>query len=380
LHSRNKIRVGSLSADFYAHATSYLVAELFKHHCRDRFEIFGYSIGKTDQSSVAQRIQSGCDAFVDLTNLSHRAAAQRIQEDEIQILVDLKGYTRGCRPEIMAQRPAPIQVNYLGFPGTMGADFIDYILVDDWIVPAADQRYFTEQRVALPFCYQPNDGQMEIASDRPTRSQYHLPENAFVFGSWCNPYKITPTLFEVWARLLREIPESVLWLIDTNPTATKNLQREASIRGVDADRLIFSKPQPSPIHLARQVLADLVLDTYPVCAHTTASDALRLGVPMVTLSSATFVSRVASSLLQELGFQELIATNLKEYEEIVFTLVTQRWKLQSLRERLGRQVRSHDIFSSHRIVRHLEFAFERMWSSHLRQEKVQPIFSHEFPA
>jgi protein O-GlcNAc transferase len=377
--SDEKLRVGYLSSDFYAHATSHLIAELFEQHRRDRFEVFGYSIGRTDQSPVAQRIQRGCNAFIDLSAMTHLEAAKRIQNDDLQILVDLKGYTRGSRPEILAHRPAPIQVSYLGYPGTMGVKFIDYIVVDDWVVPPNDQSHFTEQRVALPVCYQVNDSQIEIASDYLNRSQYGLPENAFVFNSWCNPYKITPTMFDVWTRFLREIPDSVLWLIDSNPTTTQNLKYEASLRGVDPSRLIFSRPQPSPIHLARHRLADLVLDTFPVGAHTTASDALRLGVPMVTLKGETFVSRVASSLLLELGLPELVANSLGEYETIVLTLSKQRSSLQNLRERLNQTVGEHPLFSAKRITRHMEHAFELMWARYLRGEVPKPILSKEFP-
>jgi protein O-GlcNAc transferase len=357
---REKIRLGYLSADFHEHATAFLTAELFEAHDRERFDVFGYSFGPDDVSAMRRRLTAAFDRFVDIKDSSHLEAAQRIAADGVDILIDLKGYTKGARTHILALRPAPIQVNYLGYPGTMGADFMDYILVDDFIVPAAQQSFFAEKLVHLPGCYQINDSKRAIAPT-PSRADCDLPESGFVFCDFNNTYKITPLMFELWLDLLREVPGSVLWLLEGNPCAAANIRREAEARGVPAQRLVFAPRLPMPEHLARHRLADLFLDTFPVCAHTTASDALWAGCPLLTLVGETFVSRVAGSLLRAVGLPELIATSFEEYRAKALQFAREPERLRELRERLAVSRTTSSLFNSKRFARNLESAYQEMW-------------------
>jgi len=281
-----RIRLGYLSADFRIHPVAFLIAGLIERHERKSFEIFGYSYSRDDRSAMRTRLVNAFDRFADIEKTPHRQAAELIHTDGIDILIDLTGYTAFCRPMILAYRPAPIQVNYLGYPGTMGADFIDYIIVDPFVVPPDQQPFFREQLVHLPDCYQCNDDKREIAELTPSRAECGLPDDGFVFCCFNNSYKITPAVFDIWMRLLSAIPESVLWLLDADLSTKVNLGREASARGVAPDRLVFAPRLPVPEHLARHRLADLFLDTLPYNAHTTASDALWAGLPLVTAGLA----------------------------------------------------------------------------------------------
>ena len=320
--SRDRIRLGYLSADFHRHATAYLMAELFERHDRSRFEVFAYSYGADDGSEMRQRLVNAFEHFIDIRTTSHVESARRIYGDEIDILVDLKGYTGSTRTEILVNRPAPVQVNYLGFPGTMGADFIDYIIADRFVAPTERQSFYSEKIIHLPDCYQPNDTKRAIAEPAPTRSECGLPEQGIVFCSFNGAYKITPAVFEIWMRLLKAVPESVLWLLSTNRLTEDNVRREAAARGVDPGRLVFCPPLHLPMHLARHRNADLFLDTLPVNAHTTASDALWAGLPVVTCVGDTFISRVAGSLLNTIGLPELVTFSLEEYEALALDLAT----------------------------------------------------------
>ncbi len=359
---KSKITIGYLSSDYHYHATAMLIAELFERHDRGRFNVVGYSYGRPDDSALRRRIVAGLDRLVDLRQLSDADAARRIAADDVDILVDLKGYTAGARTQILAERPAPIQVNYLGYPGTMGASFIDYILVDDFIAPPDQQPAFSEKLVHLPGCYQVNDSRREISSRTPSRLECGLPDGAFVFCSFNSNYKITPDVFAVWTRLLQAIPESVLWLLEGNPTAVANLRREAASRNVPADRLIFAPRLPLDEHLARHRLADLFLDTFPVNAHTTASEALWAGCPLVTLAGQTLISRVAGSLLRALDMTELIATEIARYEQIVLELAHDRARLAKLRARLASVAPVAALFDGGKFASGIERAYETMWS------------------
>jgi predicted O-linked N-acetylglucosamine transferase (SPINDLY family) len=307
------------------------------------------------------RLKRAFDRFVDVRNLSHLQAAQRIAGDEVQILVDLTGYTRNARTRILALRPAPIQVNYLGYPGTMGASFIDYILVDDYIVPSDQQPSFTEKLVHLPGCYQVNDSQREIASSTQSRAECGLPEAGFVFCSFNNNFKITPEMFGVWMELLKEVPGSVLWLLEGNRFAPANLCREAKRRGVAAERLVFAPHRPLAEHLARHRLADLFLDTFPYNAHTTASDALWVGCPVLTMAGETFASRVAASLLSALDLPELITRSLADYQDAALRLARNAGLLVALRERLEASRKESQLFNADWFARNLEKAYSTMW-------------------
>jgi len=358
-HSR--IKVGYFSADFHEHAIAYLIPELIEKHDREHFAVFGYSYGPDDGSPTRRRLVKAFDRFVDLKDVSFMDAARSIQADAIDILVDLKGYTGHARTQILALGPAPIQVNYLGYPGTMAAPFIDYILVDDFVVPPDQQPFFSEKLVYLPGCYQVNDSRREIAAHAPSRAECGLPEAGFVFCCFNNSYKITPEVFEVWMRLLNNVPGSVLWLLGVSPLVPVNLGREAAAQGVAPERLVFAPRLPLAEHLARHRLADLFLDTLPYNAHVTASDALWAGCPVLTMAGQTFPSRVAGSLLRTIGLPELITTSLQEYEELALRLARDGDLLNELRARLQANRKTSRLFDGGQFARSLEQAYVKMW-------------------
>jgi protein O-GlcNAc transferase len=368
-----RIIVGYLSADFHEHATAHLISELFSLHDRNRFRVVGYSYGPDDGSSARERLIRSFDRFVDIRNDSFVQSAGRIRADGVQILVDLKGYTADARPKIMALRPAPIQVNYLGYPGTMGSDAIDYAVVDRIVVPQEEQAFFTEKLVHLPDCYQMNDSTRGISARHPSRQDYGLPESGFVFCCFNASYKITPKVFNVWTRLLKAVPGSVLWLLDSNPYATANLQWEAEARGVAAGRLVFAGHLPYADHLARFAVADLFLDTFPYNAHTLTSDALWGGCPVVTCSGRTFPSRVAGSLLQSVGLSDLVCGSLTEYENLAIALARDPERSRGVREKLWTTRLGAPVFDTRRLTRHLEAAFETMWDLYRRGEPPRPF-------
>ena len=363
-----KIRLGYLSADFRQHAVAVLIAGLIEHHDRRRFEVLGYSYGPDDHSALRSRLEGAFDRFVDIRDMQHRPAAELIHADAADILIDLSGYTENSRTEILASRPAPIQVNYLGFPATMGGDFVDYIIVDRFVVPTDQQAFFSERLVHLPDCYQCNDDKREIAERTPSRAECGLPETSFVFCCFNNSYKITPAFFDIWMRLLAAVPDSVLWLLDpwakgASPLAKANLAREAAARGVRPERLIFAPLLPLPEHLARHRCADLFLDTLPYNAHTTASDALWAGLPLLTCAGNSFAGRVAGSLLRAVGLGELITTSLEEYEALALRLARDVELLTGLRERLAQNRLTYPLFDTERYARNLETVYWRMWQT-----------------
>jgi len=360
---RPRIRLGYLSGDFHEHATADLTAELFERHDRSRFEVVAYSYGRGDGSPMRRRLERAFDRFVDIAPLSHRAAAARVHQDGIDILVDLKGYTYHARPQIMAHRPAAVQVNYLGYPATMGADFIDYIIVDSFVVPGDQQPFFAEQLVHLPGCYQANDTRRHIPAAAPSRTDCGLPRDAFVFCCFNNSYKITPAFFDIWMRLLDAIRGSVLWLLAPNDLVMRNLRREAERRGVDPDRLVFAAIVPRSEHLSRHRNADLFLDTLPCNAHTTASDALWAGLPILTCAGATFAGRVAASLLTDLGLPQLMTTSLADYERTARELAREPQRLLPIRDALAQRRDQGTLFDCARLARRLEAAYLRMWES-----------------
>jgi predicted O-linked N-acetylglucosamine transferase (SPINDLY family) len=361
-YRKSKLTIGYLSADFRSHPVAALIAELIEKHDRDRFSAFGYSYGPDDGSPIRGRLTRAFDRFVELKDASFTESAQRIAADGVDVLVDLTGYTQDARTQILAQRPAPIQVNYLGYPGTLGAPFMDYILVDDFVVPDDQQPYFTEKLVHLPGCYMVNDSQREISAYTPSHAECGLPEQGFVFCSFNNSYKITPEMFDVWMDLLKAIPGSVLWLQEVNKFVPENLTREAAIRGVAADRLVFA-PRTALFseHLAQYRLADLFLDSFPYNAHATASDALWAGCPVLTLAGETFASRVAGSLLRALGLPELITTSPADYQTVALRLARNADLLAALRARLTASREATAVFSGEQFARTVEKAYLAMW-------------------
>lgn len=373
-----RIRIAYLSADFHNHATAYLMAELFELHDRQRFEVTAVSFGPAVSSPMRTRLESSFERFVNAQAMSDVEVARLLVELEIDIAVDLKGYTRDARPGILALRPAPVQVSYLGYPGTMGADHMDYLIADRQVIPESHKPYYSEKVVWLPDCYQVNDSKRQIAERTPTRQEAGLPDEAFVFCAFNNHYKITPAVFDVWMRLLRAVDGSVLWLLAGHASAQRNLRQEAMARGVSPDRLVFAPRMELADHLARHRLADLFLDNLPYNAHTTASDALWAGLPLVTCRGEGFASRVATSLLLAVGLPELVTHSLEDYEALALKLAgTPAW-LAEIRSKLAQNRASRPLFNARRFSRHIESAYMAMWERHhqgLSPEhiEIQPI-------
>jgi len=363
-HSRSlkgRLRIGYMSFDFRNHATSHLIRSLFNLHDREKFEIFAYSIGVDDNSEYRDYIANNCEHFQDIHSFTIEESARQIYQDGIHILVDLNGYTAGSRDPILALRPAPIIVNYLGYPCTMGAEFVDYIISDGIVTPIEFADGFSEKLVILPHCYQVNDREQAIAPTPVTRSQYGLPESSFVFCCFNNSYKIEPDIFQVWMNILSAVPDSVLWLFPRFPITENNLRREAQTRGISGERLIFTTYEPKAQHLARHKLADLFLDTFYCNAHTTASDALWTGLPIVTCLGKTFASRVAASLLTAIGLPELITTKFTDYEKLAIDLAKSPKKLQQVKKKLAENRLKEPLFDTPRFARDLEKAYRAMW-------------------
>jgi len=308
------------------------------------------------------------DRFVDVRSRSDEEVARMLLDLEVDIAVDLKGHTTGARPGILAHRPAPIQAAYLGYPGTMGAPFIDYLLADSFVIPQDEHRFYTEKVVYLPGCYQVNDARRAIAPRTPSRAEAGLPGDGFVFCCFNNNYKILPAVFGAWMRLLRDVPQSVLWLLEDNAAARRNLQEAARARGVDPARLVFAPRLPPAEHLARHRVADLFLDTLPCNAHTTASDALWAGLPVLTCAGTTFAGRVAGSVLCAAGLGELVTGSLQEYEALALALAREPRRLAAVRERLERGRQNAALFNTDQFRRGLETAYTRMWESWQRGE------------
>jgi len=362
-----RIRLVYLSADFHQHATAYLAARLFELHDRTRFEVIGLSYGPDDGSATRARLARAFDRFIDARDLSDEAAAQRIAELDRAIAVDLKGHTGQARLGILAYRAAPVQVAYLGYPGTSAAPFIDYVIADRVVIRPEDEAFYSEKIAYLPHSYQVNDDSVTIA-DAPPRDELDLPTDAFVFCCFNAPYKIRAELFDLWMRLLAQVPGSVLWLFDPGAAGTRNLQAAARARGIAPERLVFAPRTEHSGHLARQQRADLFLDTLPYNAHTTASDALRAGVPVLTCAGSTFAGRVAASVLGALGLPELVTTSLAEYEALALHLARNPAALAALRNKLAHQRASAPLFDSARFCRDLERAYLHMWERHRRGE------------
>lgn len=358
-----RLRVGYVSADFHQHATAILMAEMFEQHDRERFDIRLYSHGASDGSAMRRRLESACDAFVDVRLLTDRQIAERVRDDGIDLLIDLKGHTRDHRLGIFAHRAAPLQATFLGFPGSTGADFIDYLIGDAIVTPFTHAADYSEKIAHMPVCYQPNDRQRALLP-APTRASQGLPDDALVLCGFNQPYKIWPEVLDTWCRLLHALPNAVLWLLEWSQQALPNLKREAAARGIDPARLIGAPRADSAHHIARFRLADLFLDSWPCNGHTTGSDALWAGVPMVTLRGETFASRVAASLLNAVGLPELVCADIAEYEQSVLALAGDAPRRAELRERLVVARAESPLFDSLRYTRDAEALFLRMAARH----------------
>jgi protein O-GlcNAc transferase len=367
-YAHDRIRIAYLSADFHDHAVMHLMAGLFEQHDRSQFDVVAVSFGPDPSTDTRARLKDAFERFIDVRHLRDDEIAKLLRDLETDIAIDLKGFTDDARTGIFAFRPAPIQVNYLGYPGTMGAPYIDYIIVDPIVVPHDQRLAYAEKIVYLPHCYQVNDAKRLIAERTPTRSEAALPETGFVFCSFNNNYKITPTMFDVWMRLLRDIDGSVLWLFEGNAAAPVNLRREAANRGVAPERLVFAPKVPLADHLARHRLADLFLDTQPWNAHTTASDALWAGLPLLTCIGTTFAGRVAASLLEAVGLPELVTRTLSEYQTLALQLAGEPSLLAGIKQRLSDNRHVFPLFNTDRSRRHIEAAYSEMYARHRRGE------------
>lgn len=366
--SHDRIRIAYVSADFGEHALSYLMAGVFEAHDRQRFETVGIALKTLDGSAMGARVAAAFERFVDVSGMSDGEAASLMRELEVDIAVDLTGYTQNNRTEIFALRPAPVQVNYLGYPGTMGADFIDYIIADQFVIPERARQHYAEQIAYLPECFQANDDKRAVAERVPGRAELGLPESGLVFCAFNNTYKLTPDFFALWMRLLDAVPDSVLWFADDNPDVQQNLRAEAAKHGVAPQRLVFSPRIKYADHLARLAQADLFLDTLPFNAGTTASDALWAGVPVLTCAGEAFSARMAGSLLHAMDLPELVTHCLEDYERQALSLASNPEKLKELRNRLASKRTTMPLFNTARFCRHLEAAFENMWARFQRGE------------
>jgi predicted O-linked N-acetylglucosamine transferase (SPINDLY family) len=360
-HDDQKIRVGYYSADFHDHATMYLIAELLEEHDRERFELFGFSFGPDADDGMRRRVVAALDGFHDVRGLSDADVAEKSASLGIDIAVDLKGFTGDSRAGIFAERCAPIQVNYLGYPATTGADFIDYIIADKVLIPPESRRYFSEKAVYLPHSYQPNDSKRRISDRIFTRAELGLPAAGFVFCCLNNTYKIFPERFDSWMGILKAVDGSVLWLLEDNATAAANLRKHAEARGVDGRRLIFAERMALGEHLARQKAADLFLDTLPCNAHTTASDALWAGLPVLTLAGKSFAGRVAASLLHAIDLPELVTDSAEDYEAKAIEIARSPGKAGELKRRLEANKASSPLFQTKQYAKHIEGAYKAMY-------------------
>jgi protein O-GlcNAc transferase len=361
-YQHERIRIAYVSADFRDHVMSYAMAPIYERHDARRFQTIGMSLASCDESEIARRSQHALGEFIDGAALSDQQAAELLRKLEVDIAVDLTGFTLGCRPGIFSRRPAPVQVSFLGFPATMGVPYIDYIIADDFVIPEGVEAGYSEKVARLPGCFQPNDERRAAFHDAPpfSRSAAGLPESALVLCSFNNSYKLNPRFFDIWTRVMKRAPGSVLWLLGEDALVQKNLFDEAGARGIDPDRIVFAPRVPYAEHLARLKLADLFLDTLPFNAGATASDALWAGLPLLTCAGEAFAARMAGSLLCALRLPELVTSSAAEYEERAIELVCDPSRLAELKSRLAANLRSQALFDSARYCRHLEAAYEQM--------------------
>ncbi|RYC30480.1 glycosyl transferase [Lichenibacterium minor] len=356
-----KLRIGYVSSDLREHAVGFAMTDVFETHDRSSFEIYAYYCGIGRDDSTKRRIQAASDRWIDINSLDDAAAARRIVDDGIDILVDLNGYTKSARTKIFAMRPAPIAVNWFGFPGTLGSPYHNYIIADSYVVPEDHERFYSERVLRLP-CYQPNDRHRAVSSQRPTRQDENLPEKAVVFCCLNGMQKLTQAVFARWMTILVRVPDSVLWLLSGTAETNERLRTRATLSGVSPDRLIFADKKPNPDHLARYPLADLFLDTLPYGAHTTAADALWMGVPILTQPGRSFASRVCGSVLTAAGLRDTITATPEAYVECAVELGLDRAALAELKARLTAGRDTCLLFDTPHLVRHLEDLYRVMWT------------------
>lgn len=375
--SHDKLRIGYLSADVFAHATVHLLAGVLENRNTEKFQTYLYSYGSQRLDAARSRMENACDIFRDIGHLTDEDAAKVIVEDEIDILVDLKGYTQQGRMGISALRPAPIIVSWLGYPGTLGHPRLaDYIIGDPIVTPLKKANDYSETLALMPYCYQPNDNTRKVG-ERPTRTEAGLPEKGFVFCTFNQSYKITPEMFGIWCKLLDSVPDSVLWLLCPREDIQENLKRELQARHIESERLIFAPPLPQTQHLGRLQLADLAVDTFPYTSHTTASDALWAGIPLVTKMGETFASRVAASILHAMGLPDLVANNDEEYLNIVLNLVQNPERLEAVRNTIAAHKKISPLFDTQRFARDLEKVYQAIWVQEISGKRKAVVIEPE---
>jgi protein O-GlcNAc transferase len=361
-YRHDRIRVAYMSPDLREHPVGHLMAGIFEHHDHHRFETIAVSLGANDGSRLRQRMVNAFDHFIDARDMSSRHIAETLRRMEVDILIDLAGYTSDARTDVLAHRPAPAHVNYLGYPGTMGYKEMDYLIADRCVIPPEHQCFYDERVLYLPDAYLPTDDKVQIAERTPTRAECGLPDDAFVFCSFCHDYKISPSWFDMWMRILSGAPGSVLWLMSRNAQSQANLRQAAQARGVDPQRLIFASRVPLiEDHLARYRQASLFLDTHPYNAHTTAADALMAGLPVLTYLGGSFPSRVASSLVSSIGLNELVTHSHQAYEDTAIRIANNADLHQDIRSRLERQRAGSGLFDTPAFCRHLEALYTQIW-------------------
>ncbi|HYM18088.1 MAG TPA: tetratricopeptide repeat protein [Micropepsaceae bacterium] len=374
-YGHERIRLAYLSADFNDHAVARLSVGIFECHDRNRFETIAVSLGPSDDSRIRKRLEAAFETSIDVRGMKDAEVAAWLREREVDVAIDLNGFTAGCRPGILARRPAPVQAHFLGFPGTMGAPYIDYIFADETVIPPGQRSNYAEKVIYLPHSFLPNDGKRTIAEPMPRRSQAGLPEKGFVYCCFSGAFKITPAMFGVWMHLLDEVKDSVLWLPAGSSSSSGALRREAGRRGIDPMRLIFAPFTPTTEeHLSRLRLADLFLDTLPYNAHATACDALWAGVPLLTLQGAAFASRVAASALHAVGLTELVTQSINHYEALALELARDRERLQHIRQTLNRARSSSPLFDTIGFTRGLERAIAEICARNRRGEALESFY------
>ncbi len=369
-----KIKIAYFSSDFHNHATSYLISELIELHDKSKFEVIAFSFGPVTHDEMQLRLLKAFTRFIDITNLSDNEIYNITDELNIDIAIDLKGYTQNSRPSIFSRRIAPIHINYLGYPGTLGSKNYDYIIADNYLISDKDKKFYSEKIIFLPNSYQPNDRKKNISKKKYTRDDFNLPENKFIYCCFNNCNKITPEIFTSWANILVQTNDSILWLLRDNYLSEVNLKKYASFLGLDSSRLFFSDPLPLDLHLKRHFLADVFLDTFPYNAHTTASDALWAGLPLVTLKGKSFQSRVASSLLKAAGLDCLITYSLVDYENLAINLYNNPSLLVEIKNKLRLNINNYPIFNTGLYVNNLEYIYKEIYSN-LLNNRYNSLFN-----
>ncbi|CAM3711132.1 tetratricopeptide repeat protein [Vibrio aquimaris] len=373
----SRLRIGYFSADFHDHATMHLMSKVFALHDREKFDVYAYSFGPNTGDDIRKKAPDLFDVFHDVAKLSDLEIAKLARKDRIDIAVDLKGHTRDGRLGIFAKRPAALQISHVGYPGTTGADFIDYLIADSYLIPQEQRPYYTENIIYLPNSYQPNNNTRLIPICSSTRQELGLPDKGLVFCCFNSPYKLSPKEFDIWMNVLKKVKGSVLWLFSNNPHVQRNLKQHAEQRGVNSERLIFAKPLQQEEHLARYQHADIFLDTFNVNAHTTASDALWAGVPVVTKSGQGFAARVSTSLLHAVGLPELVTHTNEEYLQVILQLANKPEKLAEIKQTLTSQPMSKPLFDTERYTQNLEKAYIMAYQDYFDQKSYTDIWVKE---